>query len=1223
MSNPRNYNVGWICAISPEYVAAQAFLDERHDGPEYVSAHDGNHYTLGKVGKHNVVIAVLPDGEYGISSAAGVAKDMLHSFPNVKIGLMVGIGGGAPSRKHDIRLGDIVVGTSRDGRGALFQYDFGKAVQGQDFQETALLNQPPAVLRTAVSGLKAQYEAEGHRLGEFIDEVLEMKPRLRKKYKRPDPKDDDNPAIHYGPIASANTLMKDAIARDTYAATRDILCFEMEAAGLVNHFPCLVIRGVCDYSDTHKNKKWQGYAAMAAAAYAKDLLYQIPPNKVEAEERIGKLLDSGQTWPGFRSSAYESSDISLVAAAVSHVGEVVTNIQSTTTNLSNRVHDVHAVLLDARLEREIAAGASFDSRAEEHNPRCLQDTRVELLQDISLWANDPGSEAIFWLNGMAGTGKSTVSRTLAQSLASQNQLGASFFFKRGEADRGSMSKLFPTMAADLTRRQPAIAHHIKSAIDSDPTILGKTMREQFDKLIWDPILMISRGSQITEPIIIIVDALDECDREDDVRLMIRLFSRAGTLQPVQLKIFLTSRPDMPVRLGFKDIDGKFRATILHEIPEAVVERDIRVFLEHELARIRNDYNSLVEKDQQLAADWPGSSDVNTLVRMAIPLFIFAATACRFLADERLGTPKKQLEQLLDPGSAGNVSQLTATYLPVLNKQIAGLSANQSMEKIQEFRNIVGSVIILASPLSASCLARILDVSEDIVEGRLRLLHSVLSVPLSAEEPVRLFHLSFRDFLLDPDLRAQNIFWIEGKDAHQMMAAHCLRVLEHLRQDICGIKAPGTPRSAVDKHRIRTAIPQEVQYACLYWVYHLQNGLAPARHCDQVISFMERHFLHWIESLSLIGRSGESVNLIEALQLLYKDEGPKLLSEFLNDALRFVQSYGPAIDNTPLQVYSSLLVFSPRGSKVRNTFMSKIPRWISLRPNVNDDWSQCLQTLEGHIGYVTSVTFSHDSALVASGSYDKTIRIWRTATGECVKTLEGHGYWVTSVAFSHDSALVASSSYDKMIRVWSIATGKCIKTLEGHDESVTSVAFSHDSALVASGSYDKTIRIWRTAVGKSIETLEGHNKSVTSIAFSHDSALMALGWWDKTIRVWRTDTSECVQTLKGHKSATKSVAISHDSTLVASASDGNMIRVWSIDTGKCVQTLEGHGGEVTSVAFPQDSALVASSSYDRTIRVWSIAMGECVETLDVGFVPSRISADPSMLFRQIFSHWGDC
>ncbi|GJN78673.1 hypothetical protein PLIIFM63780_002182 [Purpureocillium lilacinum] len=187
MSNPENYTVGWICAITTEYVAAQAFLDERHDAPEYVSTHDNNHYTLGKIGKHNVVIAVLPDGEYGISSAAGVAKDMLHSFPNVRIGLMVGIGGGAPSRKHDIRLGDIVVSAPRDGRGALFQYDFGKAIQGQDFQETALLNQPPTVLRTTVSGLKAQYEAEGHRLGEVIDDILEKKPRLRSKYKRPDP----------------------------------------------------------------------------------------------------------------------------------------------------------------------------------------------------------------------------------------------------------------------------------------------------------------------------------------------------------------------------------------------------------------------------------------------------------------------------------------------------------------------------------------------------------------------------------------------------------------------------------------------------------------------------------------------------------------------------------------------------------------------------------------------------------------------------------------------------------------------------------------------------------------------------------------------------------------------------------------------------------------------------------------------------------------------------
>ena len=332
MSNPNDYTVGWVCAIKTEYVAAQAFLDEEHEGPEYVSPNDNNDYTLGKVGKHNVVLAVLPKGEYGIASAANVARDMVHSFPNVRIGLMVGIGGGAPSRKHDIRLGDIVVSNPHDGQGGVFQYDFGKTIQDQIFRPTGFLNQPPALLRAAVSGLEAQYERKGHRLEHAINSILEENTRLRKNYKRPEPSsdrlyqsrvthppddeascvavcgdepsnlilrpertdDEDNPAIHYGLIASANQLMKDALIRDTLAAEKDVLCFEMEAAGLMNHFPCLVIRGICDYSDSHKKKEWQGYAAMAAAAYAKDLLCRIAPNKIEAEKRIGEIVSVGQ-----------------------------------------------------------------------------------------------------------------------------------------------------------------------------------------------------------------------------------------------------------------------------------------------------------------------------------------------------------------------------------------------------------------------------------------------------------------------------------------------------------------------------------------------------------------------------------------------------------------------------------------------------------------------------------------------------------------------------------------------------------------------------------------------------------------------------------------------------------------------------------------------------------------------------------------------------------------
>jgi nucleoside phosphorylase len=297
-----------------------------------LSLHDNNSYTLGRMGKHNVVIAVLPDGEYGIASAANVARDMLHSFPNVRIGLMVGIGGGVPSKKHDIRLGDVVVSAPRNEHGGVFQYDFGKTVQAQEFRATQFLNQPPAVVRAAVNHLRGQYEADGHRIEDDILAILQKKTRLQKKYQRPDatqdmlyraevahppdddracaavcgndPSDlvprpdrgeeDDNPAIHYGFIASGNQVMKDTVVRDRLSREKDVLCFEMEAAGLMNHFPCLVIRGICDYADSHKNKEWQGFAAMAAAAYAKHVLSRVHPTKVEAEKRIRDLLSDGK-----------------------------------------------------------------------------------------------------------------------------------------------------------------------------------------------------------------------------------------------------------------------------------------------------------------------------------------------------------------------------------------------------------------------------------------------------------------------------------------------------------------------------------------------------------------------------------------------------------------------------------------------------------------------------------------------------------------------------------------------------------------------------------------------------------------------------------------------------------------------------------------------------------------------------------------------------------------
>ncbi|KAI3572748.1 nucleoside phosphorylase domain-containing protein [Fusarium oxysporum f. sp. albedinis] len=309
MSYPSDYTVGWICALSIEAVAATVFLDHEIEGPATQAKDDTNNYIYGRIQKHNVVIATLPVGEYGTATAASVAKDLTRSFPNVRIGLMVGIGGGAPSLNKDIRLGDVVVSTPNGEHGGIFQYDYGKSLQDQVFQHTRILDQPPQLLRSAVSSLQVQHRIHGNGLQESIATILEQYPRLRDEYGRPSdsadilfkpavvhaggescdicdkdetdivnrkPREHRKSWIHYGIIASANSLMKNAMLRDKLATQKGVLCFETEAAGLMNGFSCLVIRGICDYSDSHKNKVWQGYAAMAAAAYAKQIITGIP-----------------------------------------------------------------------------------------------------------------------------------------------------------------------------------------------------------------------------------------------------------------------------------------------------------------------------------------------------------------------------------------------------------------------------------------------------------------------------------------------------------------------------------------------------------------------------------------------------------------------------------------------------------------------------------------------------------------------------------------------------------------------------------------------------------------------------------------------------------------------------------------------------------------------------------------------------------------------------------
>ena len=318
--DPADYTVGWICALPIELAAALGMLDKLDDAHELQKhPHDTNKYSLGQLAHHKVVLTCLPAA--GNNHAGSALIHMSNSFPKLQFVLMVGIGGGIPSRQADVRLGDVVVSMPAYGYPGVVQYDFGRFLQGKEFRSTGALRPPPRHLQNVVNHLKARHESEENYIAKYVNQMIQKKPKYAQAgtdYRRPvdgsdllfqadythegnaetcancdpgklenrPPRLGNESILHYGNIASGNGVVRDAVKRNQLGNQYGALCVEMEAAGLMDESDCLVIRGICDYSDSHKNKDWQRYAAAAAAAYAKELLGEVPSSKMAGTSPI-------------------------------------------------------------------------------------------------------------------------------------------------------------------------------------------------------------------------------------------------------------------------------------------------------------------------------------------------------------------------------------------------------------------------------------------------------------------------------------------------------------------------------------------------------------------------------------------------------------------------------------------------------------------------------------------------------------------------------------------------------------------------------------------------------------------------------------------------------------------------------------------------------------------------------------------------------------------------
>ena len=498
-----------------------------------------------------------------------------------------------------------------------------------------------------------------------------------------------------------------------------------------------------------------------------------------------------------------------------------------------------------------AAQAAFNSSDQQHDPLCLQNTRVDVLKQIRTWADGADERCSFWLNGMAGTGKSTIARTIARQYSDQKRLGGSFFFSRGTEDRSQADKLFTTIATQLARISSVLNDHICTAIAEHNDLASQSLRDQWKHLILQPLSVWMTASN-QPPLILVIDALDECNSEKDVRAILQLFAELKSLEPMHLRIFVTSRPEVPIRLGFRNMpEILHRDLVLNDVPRDIMDHDIAIYFRQEL------------KDIELSAQ-----SITYLSEKACGLFIWAATVCRYIKDGKR-VASKRLDLILEGGKSGRNPEkgLDQIYTKILSDSINGeYDEEEKMELFDIFRNIVGAIVILFNQLSIEALSKLLDIKKQDVKQTLDDLHSVLDVPQAQAHCIRLLHPSFRDFLLNKERCQDPQLYVDENEIHGRLANRCLLLMsEKLTRDICGLDAPGALAKDVPNDRIEQCLPAELQYACRYWVQHLQRSKAKLLDGEQVHIFLKEHLLHWLEAVSLMGKTSEGVVAIFSLE----------------------------------------------------------------------------------------------------------------------------------------------------------------------------------------------------------------------------------------------------------------------------------------------------------------------------------------------------------------------
>ncbi|KAK6995914.1 WD40-repeat-containing domain protein [Favolaschia claudopus] len=942
-------------------------------------------------------------------------------------------------------------------------------------------------------------------------------------------------------------------------------------------------------------------------------------------------------------TAERNKDAKIVSKALRDMNSICDIFQmDTQLNIEGRVEDIDIrvrtilqVLNTGSINQLRHDMVSYKTRHSSYGDPsgCMPGTRERILADLETWALDENSSKLYWLVGIAGTGKSAISQTYCEILQHKNILGASFFCSRGTDQARNARLIIPSVAYSLAMASPPIKAEILKAITDDPTLAETNYndtKDQLNKLVLRP-LQVSLGQNIKTYKVVVIDALDECSDLRRAAALIRTFH--DSMPQLPLKILIASRDEAPIRQIFNALPTT--TFYLHEVETELVAEDIRKYVEKSLADI-------VELNGATQQSWPSPQELSAFLAQCGKLFIYAATAIRYINDED-GNYQRRLSALIDP-TKQHRSALQTAEIDDLYGQIMENACNPRLNEPQEIAHMkecLAAVIFAFTPLTVAAISHLLKIDASSAFSAIRSLIHVAS-PVSRESLVTVFHASFPDFITDPTrcspTRCPSFQALQSSEEHSNLAIKCLRLMNNLLQEnMCAVS--GTLSISRKSHNNSphhvSKIPRALQYACLYWMSHVKEiGDPNWAGLNDLYIFMDQHLLHWIECLSILGELQVGVDSLIQLAtcfLKFSKADTDYLA-LLKDFVRYLQLSFQCIKQCCSESYRSGVVWVPHDSIVRRMHPrnSSIPRVIIGLP---DSWSPTELVLE--IGAsVNSIAVSQDGTRVACGSNHNIIHIWNAYSGNLHLELRGHMALVNSVAFSPNGSQLVSCSDDGTVWIWNALSGHKQQELTGHSQRVNCVAFSPTGKLVVTGSDDKLIRLYDPTSGNLTQQLKGHTHIINTVAFSPDSTLLVSGANNGVMYLWDIASGEVQFELKSSRSAVTSLAFSPDGTQIASASGNQGIQIWDSHSGMKIMDLKTERVWISSVAWSPDSNRVVSGSYDNLVKIWDAMTGEIEVTLkghtntveSVVFTPDgqqivTASADSTIRFWSIASLGG--